>query len=437
MVMYNPTRTTTYPSESIDKGLRYHFLGGGEEVGNIGCVIEDHTQTKLLFDYGLSPTKPPKYPAAAPKVSDTIITHAHIDHIGMVPWLNSSFNTRLHATKFTSKISKLMWDDCYKISKIEGYPLAWDKINASESEAAWNVHEYNSMNELDQWSWCLRRAGHIPGAAMIDIQTPEKKILITGDFDTRNSRLVEGAKPIKSDILFMEGTYGGKNHPNRQEEEQRFLRSVEKVVENNGTVLIPSFAMGRSQDILMILQDSDFDLNIHYDGMGKKITKTMLECPEMILNPSALKLAFGNSKKVSSKSDRKKALDADVIVTTSGMLEGGPAIWYLNRLRINKRNSIFLTGYQAEGTGGRMLLEKSRLPIYGNITQIDLETKKFDFSTHAGHDELVQFAKDTEAKDVVLYHTDPNTARPALSKSLNELGINVHNPMNRETYIID
>ena len=84
-----------------------------------------------------------------------------------------------------------------------------------------------------------------------------------------------------------------------------------------------------------------------------------------------------------------------------------------------------------------MLLEKSRLPIYGNITQIDLETKKFDFSTHAGHDELVQFAKDTEAKEVVLYHTDPNTARPALSKSLNELGINVHSPMNRETYIID
>ena len=235
----------------------------------------------------------------------------------------------------------------------------------------------------------------------------------------------------------MEGTYGGKDHPNRQEEEKRFLRSVEKVVENKGTVLIPSFAMGRSQDILMILQDSDFDLNIHYDGMGKTITKTMLEHPEMILNPSALKLAFGNSKKVSSKSDRKKALDADVIVTTSGMLEGGPAIWYLNRLRMDKRNSVFITGYQAEGTGGRMLLEKSRLPIYGNITQIDLETKRFDFSTHAGHKELVDFAKKTQAENVILYHTDNKTARPQLSKSLEDLGINVHSPMNRKSYIIE
>ena len=83
MVMYNQTRTTSYPSDPIDKGFRYHFLGGGEEVGNVGCIIEDYTKSKLLFDYGLAPTKPPKYPAAAPKISDSIITHAHIDQIDL------------------------------------------------------------------------------------------------------------------------------------------------------------------------------------------------------------------------------------------------------------------------------------------------------------------------------------------------------------------
>lgn len=437
MVMYNPSRITTYPEDPISKGFRYHFLGGGEEVGNVGCIIEDNTQSKLLFDYGLAPTKPPKYPAAAPKISDSIITHAHIDHLGMVPWLNSSHSTKLHGTSFTAAISKLMWNDCYKVSRIEGYPLAWDKKDAQESQYAWNIHEYNTINELDSWSWCLRKAGHIPGAAMIDIQTPERKILISGDFDTRNSRLVEGAKPQKADILFMEGTYGGKNHPNREEEEKRLLRNVERVVERGGTALIPSFAMGRSQDILMILNDSDINLNIHYDGMGKTITKTMLEHKDELLNPSALEHAFGEAKKVSSKSDRKKALDADVIVTTSGMLEGGPAIWYLNRLRMDQRNSIFLTGYQAKGTGGRMLLDNGRLPIFGNITPINLETKTFDFSTHAGHNELVDFAKETGAEDVILYHTEHKTSRPPLAKSLTELGINVHNPMNRETYIIE
>lgn len=436
MVMYNPSKITTYPSDPIENGFRYHFLGGGEEVGNIGCVIEDYTNTKLLFDYGLSPTKPPKYPAASPKITDAIITHAHIDHIGMVPWLNHSHHTKLHSTAFTSKISKLMWNDCYKISKIEGYPLPWDKRDAEESEYAWNIHNYNEINELDDWSWCFRKAGHIPGAAMIDIQTPNKKILISGDFDTRNSRLVEGAKPQKTDILFMEGTYGGKNHPNRKEEENRFLRNVEKTVERGGTVLVPSFAMGRSQDILMILEDSDLDLEIHYDGMGKTITKTMLEHKNELLNPSKLETVFGKVRKVSSKSDRKKALNADVIVSTSGMLDGGPAIWYLNRLRQDNRNSVYLTGYQAEGTGGRMLLEKSRLPIYGNIIPINLEVKRYDFSTHAGHKELVNFAKKCEAKDVILYHCDNKTSKPKLKESLLELGITVHDSNNRKTYYI-
>ncbi len=436
MVMYNPSKTTSYPSNKIDKGFRYHFLGGGQEVGNIGCIIEDYTQTKLLFDYGLLPSKPPKYPAASPKINNAIITHAHIDHIGMVPWLNSSHNTKLHSTNFTSKISKLMWNDCYKISKIEGYPLPWDKKDIEESELAWNIHDYNMINELDDWSWCFRKAGHIPGSAMIDIQTPQKKILITGDFDIRNSRLVEGAKPQKTDILFMEGTYGGKNHPDRKEEEIRFLRNVEKVVERGGTVLIPSFAMGRSQDVLMILADSDLDLEIHYDGMGKTITKIMLEHKNELLNPSKLENIFSKVRKVSSKSDRKKALNADVIVSTSGMLDGGPAIWYLNRLRTDNRNAVFLTGYQAEGTGGRMLLEKGRLPIYGNITPINLEIKKFDFSTHAGHNELIKFAKECDPEHIILYHTDQKTSRPPLKKELTELGINVHCPMNRETNII-
>ncbi len=437
MVMYNPSKISTYPSHPVDRGLRYHFLGGGNEVGNVGCILEDHSQTRLLFDYGLSPTKPPKYPSAAPNVLDALITHAHIDHIGMVPWLNNSYNTRLHSTEFTSKISKLMWNDCYKISKIERYPLPWDKKDAEESEYMWNVHNYDETNEIGEWSWCFRRAGHIPGSAMIDIQTEDKKILVTGDFDTRNSRLVEGAKPQKTDILFMEGTYGGKNHPVRVDEENRFLRDIERTVGRGGTVLVPSFAMGRSQEILMILDNSDLDLEVHYDGMGKTITKTMLEHENELLDPQKLKNIFGRVRKVSSKSDRKKALKADVIVTTSGMLDGGPAIWYLNRLRQDRRNSVYLTGYQAEGTGGRMLLEKSSLPIYGNITQVDLETKRYDFSTHAGHNELVEFVKKTGAEDVILYHSDNKNAKPKLKHSLQDIGLNVHDSMNRISYNIE
>ena len=313
MVLYTPGRTTSYPTDPFDSGLRYHFLGGGEEVGNVGLVIEDCSETKILLDYGLSPTKPPRYPAESPRVMDTIVTHAHIDHIGMIPWLNSNHHTRLHATSFTTAVSKIMWRDCYKVSSMEGYPLAWDKRDLEESLNSWTEHKFYEKNSIEEWDWELLPAGHIPGAAMLNINTPNYEILITGDFDSRSSRLVEGANPKKADILFMEGTYGGRNHPPRIEEEQRLLRSVENVVEGGGTAIIPSFAMGRSQDILMILQDSDLGLEIHYDGMGKTITQIMLDHPECLKDPKKLTEAFSstsaeyvNSSSSTSLADKDK-----------------------------------------------------------------------------------------------------------------------------------
>ncbi len=85
MVLYSPGQTSSYPEEVVKEGLRFHYLGGGNEVGNVGCIIEDATGTRLLLDYGLAPTDPPRYPKEAPKVTDCIITHSHIDHIGMAP----------------------------------------------------------------------------------------------------------------------------------------------------------------------------------------------------------------------------------------------------------------------------------------------------------------------------------------------------------------
>ena len=117
MVMYSPGRTTTYPDIPPEKGIRYHYLGGGNEVGNVGCVFEDSKGTKMLLDYGLAPTDPPKYPNEAPPIKNAIITHSHIDHLGMAPWLCSNYRTKLHGTELTAEISRMMWNDCYKVSR--------------------------------------------------------------------------------------------------------------------------------------------------------------------------------------------------------------------------------------------------------------------------------------------------------------------------------
>ena len=119
------------------------------------------------------------------------------------------------------------------------------------------------------------------------------------------------------------------------------------------------------------------------------------------------------------------------------MLQGGPAIWYLNRLRHQKENEIFFTGYQAEDTGGRKLQTESKINIFGKETNISLDWQKFSFSTHAGHKEITDFIYACDPNDVVIYHSDPETARPHLVEELTKNGISTHSPQNGISYIIE
>ena len=437
MVFYNPGRTSKYSEDQINLGYRYHYLGGGNEVGNVGVVLEDKTKNRLLLDYGIAPTSPPKYPKEAPFVKNAIITHSHVDHLGMAPWLPANYNTNLHGTELTAEISRMMWNDCYKISSIEKYPLPWDKRDIDIAMDSWITHEFNHSWMQENWKLTLLNAGHIPGAGMLKVETDDKNILFTGDFDTRNSPLTKGAKPEDVDILFIEGTYGGRNHADQELELSRFIDNVIRVTDNGGTVLIPAFANGRTQDMMMRLHQNCPELDVHIDGMGKRITKLHLEHNQFLRNPSALNDAWNWSKRVSSKSDRKKALEADVIISTSGMLQGGPAIWYLNRLRHNMENEIFFTGFQAKDTGGRKLQTKSRLDIFGKEVNIPLNWEKFSFSTHAGHKEITEFVYSCDPQDVIIYHTDPNNSRPHLVEELESNGINTHSPVNGHSYIIE
>ena len=437
MVVYAPGRTTNYPQVPPERGLRYHYLGGGNEVGNVGIVLEDPTSNRLLLDYGIAPTKPPRYPNEAPHVSNAIITHSHIDHLGMVPWLASNHNTTLHGTELTAAISEMMWYDCHKVSSIEGYPLPWDKRDIDLALSAWKTHPFNQPWKQDDWKLELHRAGHIPGAAMLHVETPNKSVLFSGDFDTRDSQLTVGAKPVQTDVLFVEGTYGGRDHPPKQEENQRFIERVVEVIDRGGTALVPAFANGRTQDVVMLLHKHLPELDVHVDGMGKRVAKLQMEHPETLRDPSALESAWKWCRRVSSKSDRKKALDADVIVSTSGMLDGGPSIWYLNRLRHERKNAILLTGYQARNTGGRRLLDERRIPIFGKLANIELDVDQYSFSTHAGHQEIVDFAEQCQAEDVVIYHSDPTMARPPLAEALEKNGHQVHVPENGISGILD
>ena len=211
---------------------------------------------------------------------------------------------------------------------------------------------------------------------------------------------------------------------------------MKEVVNRGGLTIVPAFASGRGQDILRILHKHAPHLNVHYDGMGKRVTRHWMNHPEFIYNATEWDKIWPWVRKVGSKSDRKKALSADVIVTTSGMLKGGPVLWYLNRVRDDPNSAVLITGYQAEDTGGKMLLETGKIPIYGDIVEIQCEVDKFQLSNHAGHSALVDFAKQTKAKDVILFHLPLESIDP-LQHDIEKNGQSVHVPENGQSFIIE
>jgi putative mRNA 3-end processing factor len=265
-------------------------------------------------------------------------------------------------------------------------------------------------------------AGHIPGSAMYLVD----QTLFTGDMNTNSTRLLVGAKPISCDTLVIEGTYVGREHPDRQQTEQRFLGTIKEVVDRGGLAVVPAFAVGRTQELLLLLQGKGYDVRL--DGMGNKATQIMLDHPEYLRQADALARAFEAVRVVRSDVDRKHALDADVVVTTSGMLDGGPVFYYLQRVKDGPKSAVLLTGYQVEGTNGRRLLETGTVDRYGVVEKINCQIDFFDFSAHAGHEDLVQFIYACQPKSVVLFHSEH---APQLAEELADL--DVYTPKNGET----
>ena len=250
------------------------------------------------------------------------------------------------------------------------------------------------------------------------IRDRAKDVLFTGDLQTIPTHLVGGAEPLQCDILVMESTYAGKEHPDRKETERRFRDKVAETVERGGKVIVPAFAVGRAQEVLMALASSGFET--YLDGMARKVNEIYLSAPEYLADSRRFRRALQGVHVVEHPGERRKALrEADVIVTTGGMLDGGPVLFYVGELYRDANSSIFLTGFQVEGSNGRQLLEEGTLTIDDTTIHPVCEVEKFDFSAHAGHSDLVRLAKESHASTVVLMHGDHREAlRDALPSSI-------------------
>lgn len=383
------------------------FLGGAKEVGKVGMLMLKEGYPVALFDYGMKPSNPPEYPIEVPSVSSVFISHAHLDHSGLAPWLAARYAPNIYATPVTHDVGELLHRDAIKVANIEGYPIPYsnEEVDIYRSISMAFLHFKESV-DVGEIRVEVHPAGHIPGAAMFKIITENGTALFTGDINTRDTYLVSGASPVKAETVIIEGTYSGREHPDRKEVEKAFLDSIEERVSKGGVVLVPAFAVGRSQEVIMMLTKRG-GYEIWYDGMGTQVSEIYLSHSNYLRDVNALKKALKNVNIVNLPSKRNKALrGGNVIVATSGMLEGGPALYYLSKIRDDPKNAVYFTGYQVEGSNGRYLLDTGHINLQGVNVPVLADVKFFDFSAHAGHSELIDFIRKIGPEKVIIFHSD-------------------------------
>lgn len=383
--------------------MRLSFVGGVRFVGGLGMVVESD-QTRIMFDYGVIPKKPPEYPRRVQYVDELFLSHSHLDHVGMSPWLTGEYGTVNIGTEVTLGVSTILLEDSLKISKMENHYIPWGIHDLRRFTEETEPIRYGEVREIGPFEVTPHTAGHIPGSTMFSIDEGGKRVLFSGDINNRDTRLVKGVKPVKADVLVIESTYAGKEHPPRNDVEEAFTAKIEEVLDRGGRVVVPAFAVGRTQEIVQILKG--FGEDKWLDGMGRRVAKIYLDHPEFIKNPAELKKAMESMKFVRTPNQRKKAMSSPIVVTTSGMLDGGPIIDYLGSLRRDPKSAILLTGYQVEDTNGRMLMDTGHVELDGSMEKVECEVDFFDFSAHADHKGIVDFIKATGAEDVILVHGD-------------------------------
>ncbi|MFX0070572.1 MAG: MBL fold metallo-hydrolase, partial [Candidatus Hermodarchaeota archaeon] len=353
--------------------VRITFLGACREVGRSGILIESKNGDKCLLDYGVRFKTEERLPYEADlnNLKAVALTHCHIDHSGALPYIYKKKKIPLFTNPVTLSISQILIKDMIRISNYP-YPFGYRELNKLMQNSYFLKNEYRQKVGNDFFITFFN-AGHIPGSVSILVEVDNKRILYTGDINTKSTNLVDSQNYNttqnipKLDALITESTYSLRKHPLRSKIEEDFAERINNITENGGKVLIPAFGVARSQETLLILHKYQYPGKIFIDGLAKKISRIYLDYPDSIKNIKNYRSAFRRAEFITSKKGRKSARNSNgVIIAPSGMLKGGAAYEFVNSILNDPLSAIYLVGYQVEGSPGRNLLDTGVLEFLEN-----------------------------------------------------------------------
>jgi metallo-beta-lactamase family protein len=443
-----------------DLNVKVTCVGGAEMVTGSNFLIEFEDK-KILIDCGLPQGldsrhediwKPFSYDAS--KINFLLVTHAHLDHIGKIPFLvKQGFSGRIISTKATREIARESMFDTYNVlvnefikkGLVDSIPYSGEEVEVSLG--LWHHLEYRDGLEISPGvSIKFFNSEHILGSALIQLNIHGKKILFTGDMGS-NSILLEPADiPTDSDYVFMETVYGNRVHPQLADRKKNLELAIEDVIRDRGTMVIPAFSIERTQEILSEINDFVEErqipvIPVYLDSpLAISITHVFYRFKNLLNQAMQAKMKRGddvfNFPGLHFTHTRDESIHINdikgpkIVIAGSGMLAGGRVMHHVQQYIEKPYNTILFVGYQATGTLGRKIQSgEKRIQLHGFEMNVRAQiTTISGYSAHRDQNSLLDFVNvvKNKAKKIFLILGDGESLEGFQSKVKEVYGVDTH-----------
>ncbi|XP_071480756.1 cleavage and polyadenylation specificity factor subunit 3-like [Diadema antillarum] len=444
------------PEEESDR-LIVRPLGAGQEVGR-SCIMLEFKGKKIMLDCGIHPGRDgmdslPYFDLIDPEEVDLLlVSHFHLDHCGGLPYFlkTTTFRGRVFMTHATKAIYRWNLSDYVKVSNISAERMLYTDADLQASMDRIETVNFHQEVDVNGIRFSCYHAGHVLGACMFLIEIAGVKILYTGDFSRQEDRhLMQAEIPnIKPDILITESTYGTHIHEKREEREARFTATVHDIVNRGGRCLIPVFALGRAQELLLILDEywsnhpELHDIPIYYasslakkcmavyqtyiDAMNEKIRRQI-----NISNPFVFK-HISNLRGMDHFDD----VGPSVVMASPGMMQSGLSRELFEMWCNDRRNGLIIAGYSVEGTMAKHVMSSPEeiTSLSGQKLPLKMSVDYISFSAHTDYEQTSEFIRALKPPQIILVHGEQNEMSRLKAAVLreyeddDEYNIQVHNP---------